>query len=91
MPLPWLENLLTHGFHMEKIYEQTVVCAVLLMSRITAWIDRYVVDGLVNFVGFATIFSSEGLKYGTSGQMQNYALTIAIRASGLGLTIAWLF
>jgi NAD(P)H-quinone oxidoreductase subunit 5 len=89
--LPWVENQLTHGFHIEKIYERTVVCAVLVMSRIAAWIDRYVVDGLVNFVGFATIFSSEGLKYGTSGQMQNYALTIAIGAGGLGLTIAWLF
>jgi NAD(P)H-quinone oxidoreductase subunit 5 len=89
--LPWLENLLTHGFHMEKIYEQTVVCAVLLMSRIAAWIDRYVVDGLVNLVGFVTIFSSEGLKYGTSGQMQSYALTIAIGAGSLGVMIAWLF
>jgi NAD(P)H-quinone oxidoreductase subunit 5 len=89
--LPGLENLLTRGFHIEKIYEQTVVCAVLISSQIVAWIDRYVVDGLVNFVGFVTIFSSEGLKYGTSGQMQSYALTIAIGAGGLGLMVAWLF
>jgi NAD(P)H-quinone oxidoreductase subunit 5 len=91
LSLPWFQELLTYDFYVETIYEKTIVWLVVKMSKITAWIDRYVIDGLVNLVGFATIFSSEGLKYGTSGQMQTYALTITVSAGVLGAMIAWFF
>jgi NAD(P)H-quinone oxidoreductase subunit 5 len=91
LSLPWVQDLLTYDFYVEKLYENTVVWSVYQLSQLTAWIDRYVVDGLVNLIGFATIFSSEGLKYGTSGQAQSYFLTITIGAGVLGLMVAWLF
>ncbi len=91
LSLPWVQELLTYDFYVETIYEKTIVGLVVLLSNITAWIDRYIVDGFVNLVGFATIFSSEGLKYGTSGQMQTYALTITVSAGVLGAMIAWFF
>jgi NAD(P)H-quinone oxidoreductase subunit 5 len=91
LSLPWFQELLTYDFYVETIYEKTIVWLVVLLSKVTAWIDRYIVDGFVNLVGFATIFSSEGLKYGTSGQMQNYALTITVSAGFLGAMIAWFF
>jgi NAD(P)H-quinone oxidoreductase subunit 5 len=91
LSLPWFQELLTYDFYVETIYEKTIVGLVVLLSKVTAWIDRYIVDGLVNLVGFATIFSSEGLKYGTSGQMQTYALTITVSAGVLGAMIAWFF
>jgi NAD(P)H-quinone oxidoreductase subunit 5 len=91
LSLPWFQELLTYDFYVETIYEKTIVGLVVWLSKVTAWIDRYIVDGLVNLVGFATIFSSEGLKYGTSGQMQNYALTITVSAGVLGVMIAWFF
>jgi NAD(P)H-quinone oxidoreductase subunit 5 len=90
-PIPWIQELLTYDFYVEKFYEVTVVWTIYQMSQLVAWFDRYVVDGLVNSVGFATIFSSEGLKYGTSGQLQSYFLTIAIGVGLLGATIAALF
>ncbi len=89
LSLPWLQDLFTYDFYVEKFYDNTIVWAVLRLSAVTAWIDRYVVDGLVNLVGFATIFSSEGLKYGTSGQVQSYFLTISVGV--LGLLMAWFF
>jgi NAD(P)H-quinone oxidoreductase subunit 5 len=91
LSVPWVQDLLAYDFYVETIYQKTIVWLVVQLSEITAWIDRYVVDGLVNLVGFATIFSSESLKYGTSGQTQNYALTITVGAGILGLTVAWLF
>ncbi|MCY7367459.1 MAG: NAD(P)H-quinone oxidoreductase subunit F [Chamaesiphon sp.] len=91
LSLPWIQDLLTYDFYVETIYEKTIVGLVVWLSKVTAWIDRYIVDGFVNLVGFATIFSSEGLKYGTSGQMQTYALTITVSAGVLGVMIAWLF
>ncbi len=91
LSLPWIQELLTYDFYVETIYEKTIVWLVVLLSKVTAWIDRYIVDGFVNLIGFATIFSSEGLKYGTSGQMQTYALTITVSAGVLGVMIVWLF
>jgi NAD(P)H-quinone oxidoreductase subunit 5 len=91
LSLPWFQELLTYDFYVETIYEKTIVWLVVKLSKVTAWIDRYIVDGFVNLVGFATIFSSEGLKYGTSGQMQTYALTITVSAGLLGAMIAWFF
>ena len=91
LSITWIQELLTYDFYVETIYDKTIVLVVVLLSKVTAWIDRYIIDGLVNLVGFATIFSSEGLKYGTSGQMQNYALTITVSAGIISAMIAWFF
>lgn len=76
--LPWkpLQDLFAYDFYTPRLYRSSVVGSVDLVSRLTDWIDRYVVDGFVNFVGIASIFGGETLKYGNSGQMQFYALTI---------------
>jgi NAD(P)H-quinone oxidoreductase subunit 5 len=91
LSVKWVQDLLTYDFYVEKLYDKTIVWSIYQLSQLTAWIDRYVVDGLVNLVGFATIFSSESLKYGTSGQVQSYFLTITMGAGALGVLIVWLF
>jgi len=48
------------------------------LSKITAWFDKYIVDGAVNLVGFATVFSGQALKYNASGQTQYYVTTILL-------------
>jgi NAD(P)H-quinone oxidoreductase subunit 5 len=65
------------------------VNAVALLSKISAWSDRYLVDGLVNLVGFATILGGQSLKYSISGQSQGYMLTILAVVSILGFFISW--
>jgi NAD(P)H-quinone oxidoreductase subunit 5 len=47
------------------------------------------VDGLVNLVGFAAIFSGQSLKYSISGQSQGYMLTILVVISVLGFAISF--
>ncbi len=63
---------------MDKVYEVTIVALVANISKLTAWFDRYVVDGAVNLVSLFTIFSGNALKYNVSGQSQFYVLTIFI-------------
>ncbi|MBD2090352.1 NAD(P)H-quinone oxidoreductase subunit F [Microcoleus sp. FACHB-1515] len=83
--LPWkpLQDLFAYDFYTPRLYRSSVVGSVDLVSRLTDWVDRYLVDGLVNFVGIASIFGGETLKYGNSGQMQFYALTITTGAIAL--------
>lgn len=87
MPFKFFQDLFAYDFYVDKVYRFTVVWFVNLVSQLSAWFDRYIVDGLVNFVGLASIFGGESLKYSASGQSQFYLLTILLGVSLMG---AWL-
>jgi NAD(P)H-quinone oxidoreductase subunit 5 len=89
--LQWrfVQDLLGYDFYVDELYKVTVVFGVNLVSKISAWVDRYILDGFVNLVGLATIFSGQSLKYTISGQSQIYVLTILLGMSLLGLAISW--
>jgi len=79
--LRFLQDLCAYDFYIETLYGLTVVWVVASISKLTAWFDRYIVDGLVNLVGLAAIFSGNALKYSASGQSQFYVLTIIVGVS----------
>jgi NAD(P)H-quinone oxidoreductase subunit 5 len=81
-----LQDFFAYDFYTAKLYRLTIVFAVGLVSKIIYWFDRYIIDGAVNFVGLATVFGGEGLKYNVTGQSQFYLLTILV---GLTLFLGW--
>ncbi|BAZ26105.1 NdhF3 family NAD(P)H dehydrogenase [Kalymmatonema gypsitolerans NIES-4073] len=85
----FFQDLLGYDFYIDRVYRVTVVSAVALLSKISAWSDRFLVDGLINLVGFAAIFSGQTLKYSVSGRSQGYLLTILVGISLLGFFISW--
>lgn len=89
--LQWrlVQDVLSYDFYIDELYRVTVVFGVNLISKISAWMDRYVLDGLINLVGLATMFSGQSLKYTSFGQSQAYLLTILLGVSLLGLAISW--
>jgi len=89
VPVKFIQDLLAYDFYIDQLYRLTVIFVVNLFSEITAAIDRYVVDGLVNFVGLATVFSGQSLKYNTSGKAQFYVLTILLAVSMMALFMSW--
>ena len=84
-----LQDLLAYDFYTAKIYRLSIVLVVGLVSQIMFWFDRYIVDGIVNLVGFATVFSGQSLKYNATGQTQFYALTILLGVAFLGIMVTW--
>lgn len=84
--LRFVQDFFAYDFYVENFYRLTVVAAVDLLSKMTSWFDRYVVDGLVNFAALATVFGGQSLKYSVSGQSQVYILTIMI---GVGLLVVF--
>lgn len=84
-----VQDVLGYDFYIDRVYKFSVVAIVAILSKISAWSDRFLVDGLVNLVGFAAIFSGQSLKYSVSGQSQGYMLTIVIGISFLGFFISW--
>jgi NAD(P)H-quinone oxidoreductase subunit 5 len=91
LPLKGLQDLFAYDFYTPKLYKSSVVGSVDVISRVLDWSDRYVVDGLVNFVGLSSLFGGEALKYGNSGQTQFYALTIAIGVVVTALYMSWTY
>lgn len=73
-----VQDLLAYDLYVQAIYKYTVVLIVGGGSKVLAWVDRYLVDGSVNFLGFASIFSGESLKYTVTGRLQQYVLTIVV-------------
>jgi len=77
-PLKGLQDLLANDFYTPKIYRQTIVFVVAVISQIAFWIDRYIFDALGNLFGLLTVMSGEALRYTTVGQTQAYVLTVVI-------------
>lgn len=91
MPFKFLQDLLAYDFYIDLLYRVTVVGLVNSISRFSSWFDRYIVDGAVNFVGLASIFSGESLKYSITGQSQMYLLTILLGISLIGIWLTYPF
>ena len=83
----FVQDLLAYDFYLEKVYSKTVVALVAVSSNIAAWVDRYIIDGLVNLVGMVTIFGGQSLRYSASGQSQAYVVTILLGVATLLLMI----
>ncbi len=91
--LPWqgLQDLIAYDFYTPKLYKMTIIFGVAKISQLADMIDRFVVDGIVNFVGLFSLLGGEGLKYSTSGQTQFYALTVLLGVGVLGMWVTWSF
>ncbi len=76
LPSKALQDFFAYDLYTEKFYRNTIVFVVGLVSQAIYWFDRYLVDGVINLVGLATIFGGETLKYNASGQTQFYFLSI---------------
>jgi NAD(P)H-quinone oxidoreductase subunit 5 len=89
--LPWqgLQDLLAQDFYTPKIYRMSVVFGVDQISKLADIVDRFVVDGIVNFIGLFSLLGGEGLKYSTNGQTQFYALTVLLGVGALGMWVTW--
>ena len=86
-----LQDFFAYDFYTAKLYRLTVVFAVDSVSKVIYWLDRYIVDGVVNLVGLATLFGGQSLRYNVSGQSQFYLLTILIGTAFIGLVVSWPF
>ncbi|MBD1996497.1 NAD(P)H-quinone oxidoreductase subunit F [Leptolyngbya sp. FACHB-541] len=86
-----IRDTLAYDFWIEKAYRLSVVLGVVQGSRLTAWLDRYVVDGMVNLVGVVSLFTGESLKYTISGQSRNYLLTVFVGVILTFMALVWSF
>ncbi|MEM9267079.1 MAG: NAD(P)H-quinone oxidoreductase subunit F [Cyanobacteria bacterium P01_F01_bin.13] len=85
----WLVNLLADDFYTSGLYQNLFIWPVATTATVFNWLERYVIDGVVNLVGVVSLFSGETLKYSNVGRSQVYVLTIAVCVALLGLFMSW--
>lgn len=89
LPVPALQNFFAADFYTPELYRSSIILEVAVLSKITDWVDRFIVDGFVNALGWVSIFSGESLKYGNTGQSQFYVLTIVMGIVVMGCALVW--
>jgi NAD(P)H-quinone oxidoreductase subunit 5 len=89
LPIPAVQNFFAHDLYVQRLYQLTIVLLVATSAKVVDWFDRYIVDGLVNFVGFGTLFSGQSLRYTNTGQSQFYILSMFSGVVILGLLMGF--
>ena len=74
-------------FWIDDVFEGTYNVAVLGFSRVVGWIDRYIVDGVLNVVSAETLDTGDVLRRLQTGHAQDYVYGVAV---GLLALIVWM-
>lgn len=73
------------GFWIDEAFLFVYRVVLGVLSRVFAWLDRYIVDGVLNVVSAWTVSAGEQLSRLQTGKVQDYVLAVA---AGV-VAIAW--
>jgi len=82
---PGVHRIVENKYYVDELYQATVIRGTIVLSNVLAWIDSHIVDGLVNLVGWLSVYlfgngSSTFDKYIVDGAVNGVA-TSARRGS----------
>ena len=79
-----LYRLVYHKFYIDELYLFVTRKIVFnLVGKPAAWIDKHIVDGMVNGTGSTTEFIAEKIKGMQSGKVQQYSMFFFVALIGL--------
>ena len=73
-------------FWIDDFFEGVVAAATLALSSLIGWIDRYLVDGVLNVVSAWTVTTGDEMRSIQTGRAQDYVYGLAV---GLLLLLVW--
>ena len=85
-PLSAVDFLARRRYGLDALYAGLYRGFILGFSRLIGWIDRYLVDGLLNFVSAWVLRGGDLLRRIQSGQPQDYVYGVAF---GVLLLLIW--
>ena len=66
------------GFWVDQAFLGAYRGVVLMLSRAIGWLDRYIVDGVVNVVSAWTVMLGDGIRRVQTGRVQDYVTGVAV-------------
>jgi NADH-quinone oxidoreductase subunit L len=73
-------------FWIDDVFERVLAAATLGFSWLIGWIDRYLVDGVLNVVSAWTVTTGDEMRSMQTGRAQDYVYGLAV---GLLLLLIW--
>ena len=73
-------------FWIDDFFESILAAATLALSRLVGWIDRYLVDGVLNVVSAWTVSAGDRLRAMQTGRAQDYVFGLAV---GVLIVLSW--
>jgi NADH-quinone oxidoreductase subunit L len=75
-----------HKFWIDDFFEGVLAAAALAFSRLVGWVDRYLVDGVLNVLSAWTVTTGDEMRTIQTGRVQDYVYGLAV---GLLLLLFW--
>jgi NADH-quinone oxidoreductase subunit L len=85
-PIDWMAR---RRYGLDALFAGLYRVGLLAFSRLVGWIDRYLVDGVVNVLSAWTLRAGDRLRGLQSGQPQDYVYGIALGALLLFVIAQW--
>ena len=82
-----LRTAALHGFWIDDAFLLVYRSGLLVFSRTIGWIDRYIVDGVVNVFSAWTVMGGGRLRRMQTGRVQDYVFGVAV---GVVALLLWL-
>jgi NADH-quinone oxidoreductase subunit L len=73
-------------FWIDAFFEGVIARGALAFSRMIGWVDRYIVDGILNAISAWTLTAGDDLRGMQSGRAQDYVYGVAV---GLLMLLLW--
>jgi len=72
-----------------RLYEGLFHNVALVVADSLAWVDRYIVDGLINGLGYGVLEAGRRARPIQTGLAPDYVLAVIVGAIGVGLWAVW--
>ena len=76
-------------FWIDDVFEAAYRVALLGFARVVGWVDRYLVDGVLNAVSAWTLTAGDDLRTMQTGRAQDYVYGVAVGVLVLVIWIQW--
>jgi len=83
----WIGDAAMERFWLDDLFALVYRRVILGVSRAIGWVDRYIVDGIVNVLSASTLTAGDRLRRIQTGQAQDYVYGIAL---GVLLLMVWM-
>ncbi len=81
-----IRDAAAHRFYLDEAFVAIYRWVILGCSRLVGWVDRYLVDGVLNLLSAWTLDAGDRLRRIQSGQPQDYVYGVAL---GVLLLLIW--
>jgi NADH-quinone oxidoreductase subunit L len=85
-PLPFLAR---HRYGIDAVYVGLYRGFLLVFSRLIGWVDRYLVDGVLNVLSASCLRAGDRLRQLQTGQPQDYVYGVAFGVLLIVLWVQW--